>query len=1365
MPLPPIGSTPSYSVTTGPTSPYSGTLEETFDAGDTLDLARTGGTLLNNSTGFANRPVGSTGSFLYVGPNGQSTSTIQFAQGVHYYGFLWGTPDPNPSSPANRQGVELYSGNELVATYTADSLGLNWEARYVNFLAAQDKPFTRAVLFSHSNFETDNHAVYTAAPAPPPAPPPAPSAVVVDFEEFATGNQNTNVLTSQGFQFTGALSYFGQPSDNLWVQQDDYPSKTLHTGNWFADVTLTKADGSAFDLQSFDFGPDMYSYPGDNTFSDALVTGYLAGGGTVTTTFSDSLAQTQPNGQKTLATLNLNWQNLSAVKIDWSAGTSGAYGTLDNFRLTTGGTPPNLGADLVQNGSFEVDDIATGTFQIRNVTAWTGVTGQQLELHDSLHVPLSGSTGPQYVELHNGGISQVLNTAAGKTYQLDFAYRYGNDGTDQSNAIEVWFEGSKVADLNPMQGQPWQNATFSLTATGNAGALQLRMKSGQEAGEGAFVDAVRVREILPPGQPPTVSAPASLTVTEDVSSPIVFTGTPFADPGGATQPPPTFGSNLLVNGSFEADDIPTGSWEWRNLTGWSGITATPSELQDSFSTPLSPSTGPQYVELANGGVRQSVSTAAGTPYQLDFAYRYGNDGTAQSNAFEVWLGGQKIADVNPVLGQAWQNATYTLTGSGGAANLEFRMKPGQEGAEGAFIDGVQLRQVTTPPPQPGNGPLTVTLTVEDGSITGQAGTGITVGGSATARTFSGTVSDLNAYFTAPGKISYTTAADANGTRTLTTTVSNGTLSANATTTLNIGAVNDAPLLSAPGPQTVDENAVLVFSTANGNALSLSDVDAGTSPVELQLSATNGILQMARTSGLTLVAGSDGSSTMTWRGQVSDLQAALAGMRYTPTRDYNGSASLTLAVSDLGNTGAGGTLGASRTVAITVNPTDSAPTVDVPGSFRVVEDRPSPLVFTGTPFGDADSTLLTVTLSVADGTLTGASGNGITQGGTATARTFTGTVANLNAYFTRPGSIAYTTAPNNTAPRTLTTTASDGVLSTQATSLILIDPQPPEPPQPPRPRPPVERPPAGWDSPPPTPTGVTSFERSVGPMSTDRRRPTETFEPGVVRSLEVSGGVMAGPTAAYNLTTAAVRDPGNHRMVVGNVTEAPDARRMSVDVSARNTRSLGFDWGSSKADQSVELYSGNRLLARYGASEVFADAPEGTTPSAYVTFRTLDGTPITRAVISSSSPVEVDNVSTDPTDAYGMPAPETVTPGRVLNVRIGAPGQPGMTQGVSALRAQPMVRAAGVIGAAAAATEITGGGVPQLPATSSPIVVPPLAASRVSSLYGVPPPPPPEAVLEHQEIQLRARMMSAYALLAPASNVEREALERAYGMRL
>jgi len=93
----------------------------------------------------------------------------------------------------------------------------------------------------------------------------------------------------------------------------------------------------------------------------------------------------------------------------------------------------------------------------------------------------------------------------------------------------------------------------------------------------------------------------------------------------------------------------------------------------------------------------------------------------------------------------------------------------------------------------------------------------------------------------------------------------------------------------------------------------------------------------------------------------------------------------------------------------------------------------------TPFADVDSPSLTVTLSVADGTISAASTAAVTVGGTATARTFTGTTSGLNAYFKTLGAIGYTTAQDNTVARTLTTTVSDGSLTASASTTIAIKP--------------------------------------------------------------------------------------------------------------------------------------------------------------------------------------------------------------------------------------------------------------------------------------------------------------------------------------
>jgi hypothetical protein len=98
---------------------------------------------------------------------------------------------------------------------------------------------------------------------------------------------------------------------------------------------------------------------------------------------------------------------------------------------------------------------------------------------------------------------------------------------------------------------------------------------------------------------------------------------------------------------------------------------------------------------------------------------------------------------------------------------------------------------------------------------------------------------------------------------------------------------------------------------------------------------------------------------------------------------------------------------------------------IPTEFTLTEDVPGNLVFSGTPFADADSLNLTVTLSIQDGTITANPVAGVIVGGTETARTFAGTVGALNAYFTTPGRISYVGSPNNAATRNLTVAVTDG----------------------------------------------------------------------------------------------------------------------------------------------------------------------------------------------------------------------------------------------------------------------------------------------------------------------------------------------------
>ena len=160
-----------------------------------------------------------------------------------------------------------------------------------------------------------------------------------------------------------------------------------------------------------------------------------------------------------------------------------------------------------------------------------------------------------------------------------------------------------------------------------------------------------------------------------------------------------------------------------------------------------------------------------------------------------------------------------------------------------------------------------------------------------------------------------------------------------------------------------------------HALSIGDVDAGNNPVKVTLTATNGVLTLGGTAGLTFSAG-DGTAdgTMTFQGSIATINTALEGLRFTPPANFNGAAGLAITTNDLGNTGAGGPQSDSDTVAITVTPVNDAPVNTVPGAQVINED--TTLVFSGATgnalsIGDVDagSNPVEVTLTATNGALT------------------------------------------------------------------------------------------------------------------------------------------------------------------------------------------------------------------------------------------------------------------------------------------------------------------------------------------------------------------------------------------------------------
>ena len=152
----------------------------------------------------------------------------------------------------------------------------------------------------------------------------------------------------------------------------------------------------------------------------------------------------------------------------------------------------------------------------------------------------------------------------------------------------------------------------------------------------------------------------------------------------------------------------------------------------------------------------------------------------------------------------------------------------------------------------------------------------------------------------------------NGADTLTvlSTDSAGTpLTDSDTVAITVNSVNDAPVNTVPGAQTVDEDTALSFTGAN--LISVNDVDGNLATT--QLTVTNGDLTVTLSGAAMISAGSNGSSTLTISGSQADINATLASLTYQGDLNFNGADTLTVLSTD----SAGTPLTDSDTVAITV----------------------------------------------------------------------------------------------------------------------------------------------------------------------------------------------------------------------------------------------------------------------------------------------------------------------------------------------------------------------------------------------------------------------------------------------------------------
>ena len=454
---------------------------------------------------------------------------------------------------------------------------------------------------------------------------------------------------------------------------------------------------------------------------------------------------------------------------------------------------------------------------------------------------------------------------------------------------------------------------------------------------------VSVTVAAPPNQPPAAD-PATAQAVEDTQSAITLTG---SDPDGD---PLTF--VVVVDPAHGA------------ITGDSSeLTYTPDpdyfgtdELQFTVSDGIATSP-PATVSIVVAEVNDppipgddTVNGSAGQNVVIDTVTLLANDAAGPPNE-----SGQALT-IGEVTAGPDTHGTVSLV----AGVITYVPDVGFTGA-GAFTysvcdDGTTLG--VADPLCTSTGTVTVHLDGANQPPVAEPGTLLTVEDTAAPITLVGSDPDgdpLTFVVVSPGNgtltgaapdLTYTPRADFFGTDTFTFAVSDGeALSAPATVSIDVSAVNDAPL---PGADSTSAPGHIPTSISSASLL------------------TNDLPRPSNESDQTLTVTAV-AATVDTHGTV---QIANGTITFIPDPAFAGAASFTYSVCDNGTTaGVPDPLCADGTVTIEVSPGPNTPPTGEPATLTATEDTTSPITLVGDD-ADGDSLAFAIAASPAHGTLTG-----------------------------------------------------------------------------------------------------------------------------------------------------------------------------------------------------------------------------------------------------------------------------------------------------------------------------------------------------------------------------------------------------------
>lgn len=179
--------------------------------------------------------------------------------------------------------------------------------------------------------------------------------------------------------------------------------------------------------------------------------------------------------------------------------------------LATAGAA-NAATELVVNGSFESNVIASPYAQLSAVTGWTSSVGGNTAFEIQKGATQGGlggfnpvaADGTQYLELNTeslSSLSQSIATTAGGTYALSFAYSGRPDTPGGASSLMNVYWGSTLLTPTALVGNTggvWQSYSQNLTALGSSTVLRFESIGPVSAPTyGSYLDNVSVMAAVP----------------------------------------------------------------------------------------------------------------------------------------------------------------------------------------------------------------------------------------------------------------------------------------------------------------------------------------------------------------------------------------------------------------------------------------------------------------------------------------------------------------------------------------------------------------------------------------------------------------------------------------------------------------------------------------------------------------------------------------------------------------------------------------------------------------------------------------------------------------------------------------------------